>query len=170
MYNLKDKAASIILLLTLVFWVVDASAKDIYIYPNEGQSNELLADDRFACHNWAVDESDFDPVELGVQTPRTVRVPLPRNNTEGATQQGTIVGSVAGGLIGSREGNTSEGTIIGAVIGTLAGAVIEGRGQRKSEELRNAERQSRIAEYDALRSNYRRALMACLVGKGYTVK
>ncbi len=33
----------------------------LYVYPNEGQSDELQAKDRYACHLWAVSESGVDP-------------------------------------------------------------------------------------------------------------
>ena len=33
----------------------------LYVYPNEGQSEEQQAKDRYACHLWAVSESDVDP-------------------------------------------------------------------------------------------------------------
>jgi hypothetical protein len=33
----------------------------LYVYPNEGQSAEQQAKDRYACHLWAVSESGVDP-------------------------------------------------------------------------------------------------------------
>lgn len=35
--------------------------KQLYVYPAAGQSEEQLADDRYNCHVWAADQSDFDP-------------------------------------------------------------------------------------------------------------
>lgn len=34
-----------------------------FVYPNEGQSDEQRARDRFECYRWAVDESGFDPAD-----------------------------------------------------------------------------------------------------------
>lgn len=36
-------------------------ALKMYVYPADGQSEEQTAEDRYQCHVWAADESDFDP-------------------------------------------------------------------------------------------------------------
>jgi hypothetical protein len=33
----------------------------LYSYPSRGQSEQQQADDRYACHRWAVDQTGFDP-------------------------------------------------------------------------------------------------------------
>jgi opacity protein-like surface antigen len=38
-----------------------ASATDMHIIPKNGQSEEQLWNDRYACHNWAQGQSGFDP-------------------------------------------------------------------------------------------------------------
>ena len=45
----------------------EVRAKKLYVYPKAGQSAEQTADDRYRCHVWAVDASDFDPT-LGAGT------------------------------------------------------------------------------------------------------
>ena len=155
-----------------------ASGQDVYVYPAKGQSDEQLTEDRYACHRWAVAESGFDPSQFeGVAAPRTVRVPVPRNEAEGTANKGAITGAVIGGAIGSHDGDTVEGAVIGAVLGTMAGAAIEEQGQREAREKAKAEAQREADEIArnkselALRkSNYRRALTACLEGRGYTVR
>jgi len=37
------------------------AAEQMFIYPREGQSEQQQADDRYACHRWAVDQTGFDP-------------------------------------------------------------------------------------------------------------
>lgn len=40
------------------------SADDkMFIYPRQGQSEQLQADDRYACHRWAVEQTGFDPTQ-----------------------------------------------------------------------------------------------------------
>lgn len=34
---------------------------EVYAYPNNGQSDEQQATDRYECHKWAVAQSGFDP-------------------------------------------------------------------------------------------------------------
>jgi hypothetical protein len=41
--------------------VEKATQGRLYVYPNEGQSEEQQAKDRYSCHLWAVSESDVDP-------------------------------------------------------------------------------------------------------------
>jgi hypothetical protein len=36
-------------------------ADELIIYPKQGQSKEQQADDRYACHRWAVDQTQYDP-------------------------------------------------------------------------------------------------------------
>lgn len=33
----------------------------LYSYPTKGQSEQQQADDRYACHRWAVDQTEYDP-------------------------------------------------------------------------------------------------------------
>ena len=37
-------------------------ADQMFIYPRMGQSDQQQADDRFACHQWAVEQTGFDPI------------------------------------------------------------------------------------------------------------
>lgn len=155
-----------------------ALAQDVYVYPTTGQSDEQLAQDRYDCHSWAVGESGFDPTQFSqVEPMRTVKVPVGRNTADGATGTGTIAGLVTGGIIGSHRGNAGEGAVIGAVLGTLAGSAVEGQGQRQAREEAEVQAQreaEQIAQNNAelalRKSNYRRALTACLEGRGYTVR
>jgi len=41
--------------------IVKTTANRLYVYPKQGQSEELQAKDRYACHRWAVKESNVDP-------------------------------------------------------------------------------------------------------------
>jgi len=41
--------------------IVKTTANRLYVYPRQGQSEELQAKDRYACHRWAVKESNVDP-------------------------------------------------------------------------------------------------------------
>jgi outer membrane lipoprotein SlyB len=155
-----------------------ASAQDLFVYPSRGQSDEQLAEDRYACHQWAVQESRFDPSEFGeLAPPRTVRVPVPENEARGATAKGTVAGAVAGAVIGSREDKANKGAVIGAIIGSIAGSAVEEQGERKAQAQAESEAQRQAAELERTRaekalrrSDYRRALSACLEGRGYTVK
>jgi hypothetical protein len=38
-------------------------SENFFIYPRNGQSEELLTKDRYECHSWAVSQTHFDPTQ-----------------------------------------------------------------------------------------------------------
>lgn len=168
----------------LIGWIVAlgviapiAVGQQLFVYPARGQNDEQLAADRYECHIWAVKESNFDPSEFGdVAPPPVVRVPIPENESAGATAKGAIAGAIAGAVLG--HGNDHTGNVVaGAIVGSAVGAAVEGSGQAKAEQEAQAEAQRQAeeiakskAEQAVRRSNYRRAIAACLEGRGYTVR
>lgn len=38
-------------------------ADELFIYPKQGQNEQQLADDRYTCHRWGVDQSRYDPTQ-----------------------------------------------------------------------------------------------------------
>lgn len=172
----QELIRSSLLSLSLVT-VLAASAQDLYVYPANGQGDEQLNQDRYECHRWATEESGYDPSQFGDEVPQTVRVPVPANASAGAAQKGTVVGAVAGAVIGSQDANAGQGAVLGAIVGSMIGGAAEEGGRRDAEQqasveaARQAEELNRTKAEKALRqSNYRRALTACLEGRGYSVK
>ena len=108
-----------------------------------------VAEDRDACHRWAVRDSGFDSGRFD----------------DGAANKGAATGAVIGSIIGSREGNTGAGVLVGAVLGMMAGAAIDEQDRREAKA-----KAQREAELALRRSNYQRALSACLEGRGYTAE
>jgi len=50
------------------------AADELFVYPRQGQSEQQQADDRYACHRWAVDQTGFDPTQPpGASTANKVR-------------------------------------------------------------------------------------------------
>jgi hypothetical protein len=43
--------------------VKPSSTEKIFVYPRQGQSEELQAKDRYECHSWAVSQTNFDPTQ-----------------------------------------------------------------------------------------------------------
>jgi hypothetical protein len=46
--------------------VTPSSSERIFVYPRQGQSEELQAKDRYECHSWAVGQTYYDPTQLSV--------------------------------------------------------------------------------------------------------
>lgn len=154
--------------------VLPALASDrIFIYPAKGQSDQQLSEDRYHCHQWAVGATGFDPVTMHDNKPEYVRVPVPDNPKQGAAGKGMLGGALAGAAIGEIDANNpGRGAAIGAVVGGLLGSIVEHEGEKQSRQ--QAEQQAKEIYQDRRelaigRANYRRAIAACLEGRGYKV-
>jgi hypothetical protein len=42
------------------------ASPDLIVYPNNGQTSEQQAKDRYECHRWAANQTGFDPTSAGV--------------------------------------------------------------------------------------------------------
>lgn len=143
----------------------------VYFYPSHGQSPTQQERDRYECHLWAVKQTGFDPSKTPLAPHQHVEV-VP----ESAAGANTAAGAVSGAIIGSAlEGPrpTGKGMVFGAITGAMIGAAADEAQQQQARDLEkqynNAyDRQYAHAERQA--SNYRRAIAACLVGRGYSVQ
>ena len=43
--------------------------EQLFIYPKEGQSQSVQADDQYECHRWSSDQTGFDPTKPGGSVP-----------------------------------------------------------------------------------------------------
>ncbi len=137
-----------------------AAAQELFIFPQQGQDQAQQDQDRGACHVWAVNQTGFDPT-LASTTP-----PPSGEARQGGLVRGGARGAATGAVIGAIAGNAGRGAAMGAAGGGLIG------GMRRSDQQQRQNQQSRNwqARQDAQRADYRRALTACLEGKGYTVR
>lgn len=143
-------------------------ATQVFVYPSRGQGAEQLDRDRYECYQWAVEQTGFDPSQVALAPHQRVEiVAMPTPGTE--TAVGAVTGAVVGAAV-SRHGRAAEGAIVGAVIGGLAGAASEAERARQAEELRRRYDQRESAWLEQQSNSYRRALSACLEGRGYTIK
>lgn len=144
----------------------------VFVYPTSGQTAAQLDRDRYECHIWAVNSSGFDPSERQVAPHQRVQVvSMPPSGANVAA--GAITGATLGAII-SNPGSAAGGAIFGAVAGAALGAASDSAHQQqvsaaqRSNDQRNA--QVTAARLEQQASGYRRALSACLEGRGYTVK
>jgi len=144
---------------------------DVYAYPTQGQTPEQTDRDRYDCHEWAVKQSNFDPSAPGIPPHDRVVVaagPPPGTNT--------AIGAVAGAILGAViAGPRNSG--FGAVAGGITGAAIGSTGDAANAEVQHQQIQAARAQdaraaasIDQKASDYRRAVSACLEGRGYSVK
>jgi len=141
----------------------------VYVYPTGGQSQDQLGRDRYECHLWAVKESKFDPSVTAVTPRQRVQVvPMPASGSD--TVAGALTGAIIGAVVARDPG---AGAVGGAIVGGAAGAISDSQREAQAKAVQNRYDQrdaARMAQLDEQAGGYRRALTACLEGRGYTVK
>jgi hypothetical protein len=143
----------------------------IYFYPNKNQSTEQQSRDHYFCYNWAVEQTGFDPSVSSIVPDQRVRVvPMPPPGHD--TIAMSIAGAVLGALIGGPR-HAVEGALIGSTYGAMAGATSDISRQesaRQMEEAYQNRNQARDLHKEKKVLQFRRAMSACMEGRGYTVK
>jgi hypothetical protein len=143
----------------------------VYFYPKAGQTNEQQSRDHYDCYNWAVKQTGFNPGQSPIPTDQRVRVvPMPPPGHDTATL--AIAGAVLGALIGGPR-HAVGGALIGASGGAIAGAASDSarmESARQQEEAYASRDGARDARLEAKAFGFRRAMSACLEGRGYSVR
>jgi hypothetical protein len=144
---------------------------DIYVYPSKGQTEKQLDRDRYECHNWAVAQSHYNPSDSHLaphQQVRVVEMPPPGRDTAVGAMTGAVIGS---SVAGPRD--SGGGAVAGAIIGAMVGASSDASRQKAANQdntRMSADQQAERARLEKQAADYRRAISACLEGRGYTVK
>ena len=147
-----------------------AVAAPLYFYPEQGQPEARQDRDRYECYGWAVRETGIDP---GMTPVREVRAlpPPPVVRDGGAVVAGAATGAVLGGAM-SNPYHTGQGMVLGAIFGAAVGAAAqESRAQatERAYQQAQAQRQAEAAWARQPMDNFRRAISACMQGRGYRV-
>jgi hypothetical protein len=148
-----------------------ARITQLYFYPKAGQSQERQSRDHYECYNWAVKQTHFDPSQSQVPPVQRVRVvPMPPPGHDTAVL--AVAGAVLGALIGGPR-HAGEGALIGAAGGAFTGAVSDVSRQQYAQQMEEAyagRDRSLEVQYHAKELDFRRAMSACLEGRGYSVQ
>jgi uncharacterized protein YcfJ len=136
-----------------------AQGQDLFVFPNDGQSQDQQDMDEFQCQRDARDRTGFDPMA----TPTATSAPPQQ---QGGVVGGAAKGALLGGAIGAVTGNTKKGLKAGAVGGGVMG------GMRRADSNRQQDQwaQQEAANYQRQRNNWNRAFIACMEARGYTVR
>ena len=138
----------------------DFAEAGMVVYPAKGQSAEQQQKDEFECHQWAVQQTGYDPT-------RAQQAPQQQTTQSGRpVAKGAAGGALVGAGIGSLSGKAGRGMAIGAGVGALAG----GAKRRQQQQQQAAANQQAQEAQQAQIDRYNKAKQACLEGKGYTVK
>jgi hypothetical protein len=151
----------------------DKPNTDVYAYPLNGQSPDQQERDRYECNAWAVRQSGFDPSGPNVPPHDRYRVVVAGPAPGTGTALGAFTGAILGAVVAGPR-NAGAGLVVGAVAGGLVGTAAEQQqraaAEAQAQQIANARTAQEMAVIDGKASNYRRALGACLEGRGYSVK
>jgi hypothetical protein len=152
-----------------------------FFYPPKGRTEAQQRQDRFECHEWAVAQSRFDPVEFAARAPSgTTSTTAPSTNANasgGQAGRAVIGGAATGAAIGEVANNDAgKGAMVGGAAGLLR-ARMEDKKAAAERAAAQAEKQSTLQQAQAKQSQelragrdaYDRARSACFKGRGYTV-
>ena len=138
----------------------------IFVYPNNGQTAEQTDRDRYECHVWAVQQTGVDPSRADASPYERVVV-QPANPPGSGTVAGAIGGAIIGSIIAGPR-NAGAGLVLGGATGAIVGSAADANAQAQAQQTQAQINQSAAAGR-ARADSYRRALGACLQGRGYTV-
>jgi hypothetical protein len=138
----------------------------VFVYPAHGQSPEQTERDRYECHTWAVQQTGVDPSRADASAYERVIV-QPSTPPGANTAGGAIAGGIIGAIIGGPR-NAGAGLVLGAATGAVVGSAADANAQAEARQTQQQINQS-AAEGRARADTYRRAIGACLQGRGYTV-
>jgi len=148
------------------------ASADIFVYAAHGQTDKQLDRDRYECHNWAVAQTHYNPSDPHLAPHQQIQVvampdPPPPHDT--------VVGAVAGAMIGAAIGSphdAAQGAVVGAIAGGAMGAASDSARQKQAQQssAQGTAAQAERARLEQQASDYKRAISACLEGRGYTVK
>lgn len=145
---------------------------EVVAYPQGKKSDREIRQDRYECYLWAVRASGYDPARMRpTAAPAAPRV-LPDPPAGHDTAAGAIAGAVLGAAVSSPH-HVGQGAALGAAVGAVAGAASDAAREERAQRIEDAyaERAAR-ADYGnwGKAEAYRRALSACLEGRGYAVR
>jgi hypothetical protein len=146
--------------LVSAFFVAGTGAQQLFIYPLRGQDEQQQQQDRFECHQWAVQQTDFDPI-VGLAAPP----PGSQGSLAGGAVRGAARGAAVGAIGGAIRGSAGRGAAVGAGTGAALGAM------RRNSQIRDEQARQRAHSQQASQqlANFNRAVATCLSGRGYTV-
>ena len=138
----------------------------MYVYPAHGQSPDQTERDRYECHTWAVQQTGVDPSRADANAYERVIV-QPSTPPGANTAGGAITGAILGAIIAGPR-NAGAGLLIGGATGAVVGSAVDANAQAQAQQTQQQINMS-AAEGRARADSYKRAIGACLQGRGYTV-
>ena len=162
-------------------------AQGMYAYPKANQSKQQQSKDRSECHQWAINQTGFDPnrrtyVAQGYSSPPPSSSVNSGVFGQGSYGQGGGVadagkGAGLGAIGGAIAGDAGKGAAIGALSGLFIGSVKRSNAQsereaweRQQAEQRRQQEQQIASQHARGQQEYNRAFGACMRGRNYELR
>jgi hypothetical protein len=148
----------------------------MYFYPERNQPEAQQDRDRFECYRWAVRETGTDPGMTTVRQPVVVTSqPIQPLRDGSAVLHGATQGAVLGAVVSSPR-QAGANAVIGAIFGAVMGAAAQESRAQYIEQQQYRQQQQAAAMAHAANAaaraptdNFRRAMSACMGGRGYRI-
>ena len=162
--SIKGYFSSVVCILVSVLFLfglgfISSTYAGMLVYPAKGQSPEQQKKDEFECHQWAVQQTGYDPTTAQ-------QAPQQQTSQGGGVARGAAGGALVGVGVGAIAGDAGKGAAIGATTGAIARGARQSR-QRQQQQAANQQAQS---QQQAQIDHYNKAKGVCLEGRGYTVR
>jgi hypothetical protein len=148
---------------------------NVYFYPSAGRtiSAEQQDRDRYECNSWAVQKTGFDPSLPDIPPHQRVRVVAEGPPPGADVAAGAVTGAMVGAAV-SNPWHTGRGAVLGAIAGAAIGGIADAERSAQVNRIEDAEdnraHNAQAAVFERRATDYRRAMMACLEGRGYSVR
>ncbi len=158
-----------------LFWS-GASLAQEFLYPKKGQSAEQQSTDKYECHQWAVEQTGFDPMNPPKAPDATPQVAAAPPSKEGGAVRGAARGAAGGAAVGAILGDAGKGAAVGAAAGGIRGRMKrkdadrdQAAAQQNAEDQVAAAARAHEAKIAEERATYDRAKRTCLEARDYSV-
>lgn len=147
----------------------------VYFYPKQGHnvSPDQQGRDKYECNEWAVQQTGFDPSDPHIPPHQHLRIVAGGPPPGAAVGAGAVTGAVVGAAVSSPF-ETGRGAVLGGLAGAAIGGIAEAERNEQVHRLQaQADARATHAQSAALErkaADFRRALTACLEGRGYSVR
>jgi hypothetical protein len=148
---------------------------NVYFYPAQGRTIAAEQQDRdqYECHTWAVQKTGFDPSLPNVPPHQRVRVVAGGPPPGADVAAGAVTGAVVGAAV-SNPWHAGKGAVLGALAGAAIGGIADAERNAEANRIEDAANahahDAQAAVFERRATDYRRAMMACLEGRGYSVR
>lgn len=158
----------------LILCAAVSAGSDFY-YPPTGRTEAQQRQDKYECHEWAVAQSKFDPVEYAARQLSAAPAAPASAASDPQSQAGRsmVGGAAVGAAVGEAVDNDAgKGAIAGGAAGLLRGRMADKKAsaEKAAAQARTQQQQS-LATQDirTKQQDYSRARSTCFKARGYTV-